>query len=847
MKTLRILITALVLSGATLGFAADPLAESLQKGLFEEEANHNLDAAIQAYRSVVALGNDQRKLMATAVFRLGECYRKQGKKPEAAAQFELVLRDFSDQPELVQYSRQILASLGATGSAATNTLQNASITSAEADEIKSIQGLIRNSPDLINAPGLGNLTPLQNAALNGQLLVARFLLDNQASIDKGDETKRTALHYAATRGHKAMVELLLAHHANVEARDRSGSTPLALAAGNGFKAVVQVLLDNHADVNAKSEYDLTPLHQAAAHGHLETMELLLSSGADVNATNKTGATPLYQTVAGQQVAAARLLVAKKADVHAGPDGRPLLSYAVANEQADIVQLLLAQGADPNAEGSFHIHNYDFTSSVLTFAVEKGNQAIVEALLKCKADVNHRDARGAQPLLCAVARNQLTIAELLLAHGAEVDARGSWQGKFWESGQIEGYANLTPLLLAVQQSHREMAALLLRHQADANKPYENEWGGAPIHVAVGAVDLELVKILLANHAEANVREKHGRTPLQVALEVAGNRNAQEIDRAKAREIAQLLRDHGASEDILRRPYITLSRKSRDFRNPLVRVDADQFNRFTLFEIIAKTFTREGGQFSGQSTTSDLAFPDFRHLTMDRLTAREGEHQTITVNLEQLLAADEPKDLDLEWGDIIEIPELDHPINQTWPGLSSEQFQILKKSLKRQVRLVVKGQTNGVDLVYTGIHRPGIPLAPGFPVGNTRVLPSRRLPAGQPVKKAAKDNPIPPPTELADATKPAVPEGTAPPTNPADAAPAVEFAAEPAATVDSFWLSDVVRGTGLLRASSDTSRITVTRAPLGAGQPKNMVYNLESTGALNDLWLRDGDLITVPEKE
>src|SRR5439155_16022703 len=90
----------------------------LQKGLLEEEANHNLDAAIQAYQSVVNQYDDQRKITATAVFRLGECYRKQGKTNEAVAQYQRVIQDFSDQDSLVGPSERNLAALGRAGSPA---------------------------------------------------------------------------------------------------------------------------------------------------------------------------------------------------------------------------------------------------------------------------------------------------------------------------------------------------------------------------------------------------------------------------------------------------------------------------------------------------------------------------------------------------------------------------------------------------------------------------------------------------------------------------------------------------------------------------------------------------------
>src|ERR1041384_6529986 len=88
--------------------AADALTEKLQRGLFEEEANHNLDAAIKEYQAVVAQSDEQRKVVATALFRLGECYRKLGRTNEANAQFQRILSDFSEQEQLVTLSRRMV-------------------------------------------------------------------------------------------------------------------------------------------------------------------------------------------------------------------------------------------------------------------------------------------------------------------------------------------------------------------------------------------------------------------------------------------------------------------------------------------------------------------------------------------------------------------------------------------------------------------------------------------------------------------------------------------------------------------------------------------------------------------
>ena len=92
--------------------ATNDLASTLQKGLFEEEANHNYSAAITAYESVISRFDDNRKLAGTAIFRLGEIYRKQGKTNEATAQYRRIVREFADQAEIADLSRPYLAVAG---------------------------------------------------------------------------------------------------------------------------------------------------------------------------------------------------------------------------------------------------------------------------------------------------------------------------------------------------------------------------------------------------------------------------------------------------------------------------------------------------------------------------------------------------------------------------------------------------------------------------------------------------------------------------------------------------------------------------------------------------------------
>ncbi len=84
----------------------------LQQGLLEEQANQNLDAAITDYQTLATQFDKDRKVAATAVFRIGECYRMQGRTNEAAAQYGRVLRDFPDQKVLANLSQENLKGMG---------------------------------------------------------------------------------------------------------------------------------------------------------------------------------------------------------------------------------------------------------------------------------------------------------------------------------------------------------------------------------------------------------------------------------------------------------------------------------------------------------------------------------------------------------------------------------------------------------------------------------------------------------------------------------------------------------------------------------------------------------------
>jgi len=148
----------------------------------------------------------------------------------------------------------------------------------------------------------------------------------------------------------------------------------------------------------------------------------------------------------------RRLADNPALVHARYYSRTLLHAAAAAGSLATVELLLRQGADPNAGG--HPPLYSLANEcmvpgagkIVRLLVESGAQVdscegvkrctplhmaarrgaveIAEALLDCGADIEARDSLGETPLRRAVNCAKTEVAALLVARGASVRSRGS---------------------------------------------------------------------------------------------------------------------------------------------------------------------------------------------------------------------------------------------------------------------------------------------------------------------------------------------------------------------------------------------------------------------------------------
>lgn len=92
---------------------------------------------------------------------------------------------------------------------------------------------------------------------------------------------------------------------------------------------------------------------------------------------------------------------------------------------------------------------------------------------------------------------------------------------------------TPLHCATWKGHERLVEVLLKHGADVNARNNNDhWGTTPLHAAAHANQRAIAELLIAKGADIHATNLNGRTPLA------------ETEFHKAKAVAKLLKQHGA---------------------------------------------------------------------------------------------------------------------------------------------------------------------------------------------------------------------------------------------------------------------------------------------------------------
>ena len=292
------------------------------------------------------------------------------------------------------------------------------------------------------------------------------------------------------------------------------------------------------DVNKPdSFFNFTPLHWVISK---RVAELLISEGADVNAITLEGSTPLH--------------------------------FAAWNGRKEIAELLIDNGADLNVINN-ELAGTPFITA-LDWAIQQGRTETADLLRKHGGMTVEELRAGMTPLHAAAREGLKEVVELLIAAGADVNAKDQWFGQkqtpldfaiqyktapkppilLREHGGKTG-AELNALLDAAKNGDIEAVKQHLAAGADVNAKSGD--GTTPLHNAAVYGHNEVAELLIANGAEVNAiivsGRNQGKTPVDLAIW------------RKKTETADLLRKHGGrtAEELALMPQLVYSKGPFDF--------------------------------------------------------------------------------------------------------------------------------------------------------------------------------------------------------------------------------------------------------------------------------------------
>ncbi len=285
---------------------------------------------------------------------------------------------------------------------------------------------------------------------------------------------------------------------------------------------------------------LTALGVAIKYGKYDIAQYLLGKYSDekkeaaVRQTDGNGRTLLHLAILAKNADLVKLLLENGADANErDADHRTPLNCAISMRCGlEIVKNLLDKGANIGAKDNHgrypvemaiahhcdldvvnHFLGKDIISIkdkrlvpplYLHFAALGGNVAVAKHLIELGFDLNAQNLKGRTPLDFAARAGQSEMAKLLLQKGANRGEENIAKKKFHE---LTGPDGNTLLHLAIINDDIELAELLIASGAKVNG--RNSAGMTPLHLATNCCNLKFIQLLLENNANPNIEDKSGR--------------------------------------------------------------------------------------------------------------------------------------------------------------------------------------------------------------------------------------------------------------------------------------------------------------------------------------------------
>ncbi|XP_063721149.1 ankyrin-1-like [Symsagittifera roscoffensis] len=294
-------------------------------------------------------------------------------------------------------------------------------TAAKSGDFDKIQDYIQKQGDP-NAKNDDGFTLLHKACVGGQVRVAKFLLDNGASVNGVTKKGSMPIHVGGRAGHVEIVKLLIDYGASIDSRTTDCWTVLHESCDNNKIDMVNFLLRQNAKVNTINEKGNTPLHAACEKGNLEIVKILLEHGAEKDAENVDGFTPLLRACTNGHLFVIKELASRGANIYkTTKKGSTAMHLAARDGSKEVLQFLITNGFDKD------VRTPDLWTP-LHEAADTNHPEVLEYLLREKANINAQTQAENTPLHLAVKRKKLDAAHRLLNASPAPDVTIKAKGK-----------------------------------------------------------------------------------------------------------------------------------------------------------------------------------------------------------------------------------------------------------------------------------------------------------------------------------------------------------------------------------------------------------------------------------
>ena len=378
-------------------------------------------------------------------------------------------------------------------------------------------------PNIVDTEGL---SPLLAAMQNQAWPMGKNLLE--AKADPNHQLTASGIapaHIVCIEGNLDFLKFLKSYNANLSTRDIADRTPLHYAYNK--PSLIRYLAKQKVDLNAIENQGNTALILASVTPLLNSMKTLLSEGADPNIRNTQNQDALHLVTAASNPKGVKLLFHYHADFIRGP---LYMDHMLNVKKYDLALAFCKAGISPEAairkrNKSLLIHAQKVIKKNQFFCNQYKNKQInlrtlfyeieyLKALLRQPEELWKRlghtvrekhDAEKIESFIHSPALHRM------------VNLGNLKKTRYYLSRNIsanqKNYRGVTPIFIASYRNDVAMAELVKKYGGDVKMICDN--GSSPLHWAANTNAVEMVRWLISQGVNCELKTVGGQTASQVA--------------------------------------------------------------------------------------------------------------------------------------------------------------------------------------------------------------------------------------------------------------------------------------------------------------------------------------------